>query len=221
MFTTVVDDAVARYTLPDGTEIAFAYDDCASNPVTDCDYPIGIERHERDAVMTDPAGVLAEYDSLDGELEELEYTIATMRQDYGDDAVDKALTGDLEDTPFEWWEEQALERIDQVRDELKEITYLEWQDTEEYGGPTYRIAYRERDLITQGWRSVNMVELVLGMAREYSAWANGSVYVMGVEVPGEETEYVGCWPSFDPHDEEQVKDMIVDYVASPDGLQAV
>lgn len=218
MFTTTNDYAVARYTLPDGTEIAFAHDDMATNPVTDCEYSIGIERDDRDAITTDPAGILEEYDSLADELEELEYTIEHMRRDYGTEAVDKAIAGELEETPFEWWEEQALDRIDQVRDDLEAITFLEWTDKEEYGWPTYRIAYRAADLIADGWNADKLDEIVKGMAREYSAWANGSVYLMGVEVPGEETEYLCCHAGFDPYDEDEVKDMAEAIVASADGL---
>lgn len=218
MFIKTIDEAAVRYTLPDGTEIAFAYDEFAANPVTDYGYPIGIVRVERNALETDPTGVLEAHDRLAEELEELEYAIEEMRKDYGSDVVDKAIAGELEESSFEWFEEDALERIGNVRAELKAITYLEWQDREEYGWPTYRIAYREVDLIAEGWNAEKLDEIVKGMAREYSAWASGSVYVMGIEVPGEEGEYVTCLAGFDPYDEQEVKDIVLDHVASTDGL---
>ena len=218
MFTTVVDNAVARYTLPNGTEVAFAYDKFPFNPVEEYEYRIGIQRDERNSLATDPIGVLAEYDHLKDELEELEYTIEQMRKYCGAEAVEKAIAGELEDSPFEWWEEQALERIDQVREELAEITYLEWQDKDEYGWPSYRIAYRAKDMNEDGWNAEKLDSIVKDMAREYSAWANGSMYIMGVEVPGEEVEYLCCHAGFDPYDEEEVKDLLDDYGYNTNGL---
>ena len=201
MFTTTNDYAVARYTLPDGTEIAFAHDDMATNPVTDCEYSIGIIRDDRNAIATDPTGVLEEYDSLIPRIEDLEAWIEWFRT-----------VNDGEEP------EEALEELEDCRDELKAITFLEWTDKEEYGWPSYRIAYRAADLIADGWNGDKLDEIVKGMAREYSAWANGSVYLMGVEVPGEETEYLCCHAGFDPYNKDEVKDMAEGIVASADGL---
>ena len=201
MFTHTVDSAVARYTLPDGTEIAFAHDDMADNPVTDYGYSIGIERVERHAIATDPTGVLEEYDSLATRIEDLEAWVEWFRG-----------VSDGEEP------EEALEELEECREEIKGITFLEWEDKEEYGWPSYRIAYRAEALIADGWNADKLDEIVKGMAREYSAWANGSVYLMGVEVPGEEVEYLSCHAGFDPYDDDEVKDMAEDIVASADGL---
>lgn len=198
MFTTVVDNSVARYTLPDGTNVAFAYDECMSNPVTEFGHPIGIQRDDRDAIMTDPTGVLTEYYELTNRIEELEWLLED-----GDE-----------------YSGEIREEIEECREQLKGITFLEWQDTNEYGWPTYHVAYRAEEFADAGWNTEKLDSIAKDMAREYSAWANGSVYVMGIEVPGEETEYVGCWPAFDPHDEKDVKDMIADHVDSTDGLAA-
>lgn len=198
MFTTVVDNAVARYTLPDGTNVAFGYDECADNPVTDYEYKIGIQRDERDTIMTDPTGVLTEYYELTNRIETLEWLL-----EGGDN-----------------YSGEVREEIEECREELKGITFFEWQDTNEYGHPAYHVAYRSEELIKDGWNADNLDSIVKDMAREYSAWANGSVYLMGIEVPGEETEYTSCYAGFDPYDEEQVKDLIEDYVGNADGLQA-
>lgn len=203
MFTTVVDNAVARYTLPNGTEVAFGYDECALNPVEECRYPIGIQRDERNTIMTDPTGVLTEYYELTNRIEDLEAWCEWYRS-----------VSDGEEP------EDAMEEIAECREELKGITFLEWKDTIEYGNPNYHIAYRAEELIKDGWNADNLDSIVKSMAREYSAWANGSVYLMGIEVPGDEVEYVTCYAGFDPYDEEEVKDLIEDYVDSADGLQA-
>lgn len=191
MFTKTIDNAVARYTLSDGTEIAFAHDEDASNPVTATEYSIGIRRDDRDSITTDPIGVLEEYHGLVERIEDLD----------GDES------------------EEALEELEECREALKDITFLEWTDYEEYGHPSYLIAYREEDLIADGWNGDKLDEIVKGMAREYSAWANGSVYVMGIEIPGEEPEYYGCHAGFDPFDEEDVKGIVDGFVGiCPDGL---
>lgn len=204
MFTTVTDYAVARYVMDDGTQIAFAYDDMATDPVKDYGYPLGIERNERGYVATDDLGVLAEYDELTERLGDLEDEVAWYAS-VGREA-----------------DEACLDELAEVREELKDITYLEWQDTNEYGRPEYRIAYRKSDFERQGWNLDMLDAIVKDMAREYSAWANGSVFMMGVETPdNDDTEYFGCLAGFDPSDMDEVKDMVHATIGYPVGLRAV
>lgn len=203
MFTRTIDDAVARYTLPNGTEVAFAHDECPINPVEEYGYKIGIVRDEWRATETDPMRVLEAYDSLRDRIEDLEeWCEWYLDVSDGEEPVD------------------AMEELEECREELKGITYLVWRDKDEYGWPTYRIAYRAKDLIADGWNADNLEDIVKGFAREYSAWACGSVYVMGVEYPDGDTEYLNCYAGFDPNDEDQVKDMVSDCVGSTDGLTA-
>ena len=201
MFTRTIDDAVARYTLEDGTTVAFAYDECRDSPVECCEFRIGIQRDERNAMSSDPVGVLAEYDSLHLRIEDLEAWCEWYRGvSDGEEPID------------------AMEELEDCREELKDITYLEWVDHDEWGWPKYRIAYRAEDLIEDGWNADQLDEIVRGMAREYSAWACGSVYLMGVETPDGETEYHECYAGFDPYDEDQVKGLVSEFVDSVDGL---
>ena len=203
MFTTVTDYAVARYVMDDGTQIAFAHDDMATDPVKEFDCPLGIIRNERGYAATDELGVLAEYDELTERLGDLEDEVAWCK-DQGHE-VDEA-----------WLDELA-----EVREELKGITYLEWQDNNEYGWPEYRIAYRKSDFERKGWNLDMLDAIVKDMAREYSAWANGSVFIMGVETPDNGyTEYFGCRAGFDPYDMDEVKDMVHETIGYPVGLRA-
>lgn len=222
MFTKTIDEAVARYTLPDGTEIAFAYDECASNPVTDYGYPIGIQRGERDSIMTDPTGVLTEYYERANRIEDNRYSLNHARKYLGDELIDQALSGELDYYNHESFDDALIASLDELREdeeEIENITFFEWQDKEEYGWPTYHVAYRAEAFADAGWNTEKLDEIVKGMAREYSAWANGSVYVMGVQVPGEEDEYVACYPGFDPNDEAEVKEIVSDYVTIADVLK--
>lgn len=221
MFTKFIDESVAHYTLADGTEIAFAYDQDAPDPVIDCAYPIGIERDECNATATDPTGVLEEYDRLADELDDLELIIAEMHKDHGSETIDKAIACELDDIPFDERELQALKRIKDARDEFKAITYLEWQNREEPGWPSYRIAYREADLIKDGRDSEMLDEIVKGMAREYSMWECGSVYLMGIQAPGEEVEYYSVFAGFNPFNEEEVRAWVIGDHGNADGLTLV
>ena len=127
MFTRTIDDAVARYTLEDGTCVAFAHDECRDNPVEDYGYPIGITMDDRNAMATDPHGILEEHDNLEDRIADLQAWCEWYRGvSDGEEPID------------------ALEELEDCKDELKDITYLEWKDKDEYGWPTYRIAYRAK-----------------------------------------------------------------------------
>ena len=203
MFTRTVDDAVARYTLADGTQVAFGHDECRENPVEEVGIPIGIVRDHWRAEASDPMRVLEAYDSLRDRIEDLEEWCEWYQGvSDGEEPLD------------------ALEELEDCREELKGITYLEWQDKEEYGWPTYRIAYRAEDLVKEGWRGDHLDEIIKAFAREYSAWANGSVYLMGVETPDGDVEYVDCHAGFDPLDEDQVEILVTEFAGSADGLTA-
>ncbi|UBI10032.1 hypothetical protein LA324_05330 [Corynebacterium coyleae] len=208
---TVTDNAVARYETKDGATIAFAFDECPSNPLEDVDgVVIGIARDERDVTTFDPTGVLEEYDELAMRIEDNKANLDYARKYLGDELIDRALSGELDYYYHESFDYALVASLDELREdeeELKGIVYLEWQDLEEYGWPNYRIAYRPEDMIKQGWNADRLDEIVKGMAREYSAWANGSIYIMGVEHPDGEEEYIPCWAGFDPCDLKDVEGM--------------
>lgn len=204
MFTTVYDDAVTRYTLPDGTEVAFGVDEAPSNPVEEFDYPIGIECMERGSITTDPEGLLGLHDRLRDALAECDYLLDEKVMSL-DDALDPA-------------DEGILREYEDITEQLERLAYMEWTDTNEYGHPTYRVAYRPADMISAGWSADRLPEIVEGMAREYSAWAQGTVYVMGVETPGSTEVYRGMHYGMDPYDIDQVAEELRVEGINPAGI---
>ena len=147
MFTRTVDEAVMRYETDEGVQIAFAYDHDAPNPVEEYGYSIGITRDDRGAISTDPTGVLEEYEGLATRIEDLEAWIEWFRG-----------VSDGEEP------EDALEELEECREEIEGITFLEWTDEEEYGWPSYRVAYRVEDLIADGFNADKLGEIVKGLS---------------------------------------------------------
>ena len=182
------------------------------------DSPIGIQRDGRDALETDPTGVLGQYRRAMEAREEGEWVLENlgMTLEEVNEAWDR---GDSDD--IDVFTMMSLEEYRDACQFLAEVKYLEWTDDEEYGWPSYKIVYRESGLVAQGWNADNLDEIVKGMAREYSAWACGSVYLMGIESPSGEPEYLGLHAGFDPWNESEVKDVAAGYVENVELLESL
>ena len=201
MFTRTVDEAVMRYETDEGVQIAFAYDHDASNPVAEYGYSIGIQRFGRDWMPTDPHGILERWNRTGEAIEEAE-GVARLKGLTLDEALAK-LESD-EDRPA--GEEEELDPVDEeifrdcleAMEERKDMVRIVWTDYAEWGHPDYEVVYSLKGLANEGWKLDYADQIVKDMAREYSAWANGSVYVMGVETDEGDEEFYSCRPGFDP-----------------------
>lgn len=210
MFTRVVDDAVARYVLADGTEVAFAHDFDSANPVVEFDYPIGIERMERGSIAADPVGLLARYDRLNEAAEEGGHLLGELGM-----TLDEA----LEQEDLDPVDTVSLREYENAQAQLERLTYMEWTDTNEYGHPTYRIVYDREMMDHEGWNVDRLDSIVKEMAREYSAWTCGSLYVMGVEDPENGPVYMGVPADMDPDDMDDVAELLEDRGYNTNGME--
>ena len=218
MFTTVTDHALARWELSDGTTIAVGYDEYAGNPLEMYGTTsVGIVRDERNALAFDPTGVLEDYDHYQDMVGDGSYILSMygMTLEAFNDAVDD------ESIDPDYFELSAIDDYVSALEELEDIVYLEWEDTKEYGRQIYRIAYRPSVMIAQGWHEDRLDESVIGMAREYSAWVNGSVYLVGIETPDGDTEYTSLYAGSDYDDEDAIKDIVLDIHGNVDGFTRV
>lgn len=212
MFYTVTDNAVARYTTDNGTSIAVAYDECADNPLEFMDAPLGIQSLDRHGAGFDPAGVLEDYlyyremlESGEDCLASLEVSLEEFWETEEDrDPVDLSIMDDYE---------TALE-------ELKDIVFFEWRDTDEWGWPGFRVAYRVSGMREAGYNAERLDDIAKDMAREFSAWANGSVYVVGVENADGEAEYIGGFVGIDPNDADEIRGLVEDHGFDAEGLRS-
>ena len=221
MFTHTVDNAVVRYETDEGVKIAFAYDHDAPNPVEEYGYSIGIKRLGRNWLPTDPHGLLEDWDRIEKAIEEAE-DVAILKGLTLDEALAKLESG--EDRPAG---EEELDPVDEVvlRDcleamrEREDMVRIVWTDYAEWDHPAYEVVYSLDGLDNEGWNLDLADEIVKDLAREYSAWANGSMFIMGVETPQGEEEYQACWPGADPYNLEEVKDLVEEWGISPKGLK--
>lgn len=221
MFTRTVDEAVVRYETDEGVKIAFAYDHDAPNPVEEYGYSIGIQRLEWDYIATDPRGILEDWHRTGEVIAEADAMAWAMGMSL-DEALAKLETD--EDRPageeeLDPVDEEILRDCREAMDERKDLVRFEWTDYEEYGHPTYEVVYSLKGLSDEGWSLGHADEIVKGMAREYSAWANGSVYLMGIETPEGVESYTNCWPVIDPSDPDEVAEEIEAHGYSSKGLK--
>ena len=216
MFTYVVDDAINRVTYQD-TEIAVSYDDCASNPLDDMDIQgFAIRSHERNTIDYDPDRTLLDYQGLVNDKEEaLDYIGWMMkyrRQEHGDnwwEVVD-------ENTPhyarFAQSIIEAIEAIDDYDSQLESYEVYEYVAVDEYGHPRYTVVV-DMPLFKLAWgpSCSEYKDIALSIAKEYAAWANGSVYIVGVEREDEEADYMGGFVGLDVFDNEALIEIAENY----------
>lgn len=207
MFTHVVDDAINRVEF-EGGEVAAVYDDCASNPLEDFEIKgLGIHSHERNTIDYDPDRTLKDYQGLLDDkgdaLYDIETTFSLLRKEYGEAWWEK----DTDDMPeYEDWAQDIIDDIDAIDDyddQLESFEVLEYTAYEEYGHPVYTVVV-DTPLFKSSWACANTMDkdFVSSLAKEYAAWANGSVYVIGFTDSDGETEYAGNVVGIDPYDDE-------------------
>ena len=214
MFTRTVDDAVARYETDEGVKIAFAYDHDAPNPVEEYGYSIGIKRLEWDYIATDPHGLLEDWHRTEEAIAEADAMAWAMGM-----TLDEALAELDDNEDLDPVYAVILHECREAMQERKDLVRIEWTDYAEYWHPTYEVVYSLKGLSDEGWNRHRADEIVKSLAREYSAWANGSVYLMGVETPQGEEEYHSCWPGVDPSDPDEVAEEIEAHGYSSKGLR--
>lgn len=206
MFHRVVDDAINRVTYQ-GAEIAVAYDNYASNPLKDMQVQgLGIRSHERNTCDYDPCGTLRDYQGLledkDNALGDIEATFVLLRERYGKawwEWVDETTTH------YAGWAQDVADDIDAIDDcnsHLESYEVYEYVAVDEYGHPRYTVIV-DMPLFESAWGPAHSEykDIALSLTKEYAAWANGSVYVIGVDRLDTEEEYIGGVIGFDPEPE--------------------
>lgn len=196
MFTSTVDNAIERHNFGD-FEVAFAYDECAEDPMKWSYYKFaGIERTGRDAVASDGNGRLRDFDNLREEKadasDDIETTVQCWRNEYGAEWWTKLDPECDRDQDFANDIINDFEVIDETGYELRNFAYFELKATDEYGWPEFRVAINKTSAINElghevqkGWKA-----LAQEIVDVYGAWACGSVYTVGVETSDGEEEYM-------------------------------
>lgn len=207
MFTRVVDDAINRVEF-EGCEVAATYDDCATNPLELMGIKgLGIHSHERNTIDYDPCRTLKDYQGLLDDkgdaLYDIETTFSLLRKEYGEAWWGK----DTDDMPeYEEWAQDIVDDIDAIDDyddQLESFEVLEYTAYEEYGHPVYTVVV-DMSLFDTAWgpTQYGYKDVALILAKDYAAWANGSVYVIGFTDNNGETEYASNVVGIDPYDDE-------------------
>lgn len=214
MFTHVVDDAINRFEYK-GLEVAVAYDDAPCNPLDNMDVQgFAIRSHERNTIDYDPCDTLKDYESWVSDKEEaLDYIgwiFDYQRQAHGDnwwkhvDENDPSYTARAQDII------DAIEAIDNYNSHLESYEMFEYTAYDEYGHPQYTVVV---DMpwfkLSWGPSSSEYKDIALSLAKEYAAWANGSVYVIGVDRGNDEEEsLVGNVIGINPYDNEALVEFV-------------
>lgn len=216
MFTRVVDEAINRVT-HNGYEVAVAYDPCPFNPLEDMDIQgFAIRSHERNTIDYDPDGTMKDYEDLledkDRILVDIELTFEILSERYGKAWWEK----DTEDMPgYEEWAQDIIDDIDVIddyNDQLESYEVYEYVAYDEYGHPRYTVVV-DMPLFKLSWGPTwsGYKAVALGMAKDYAAWANGSVYLIGAARGDEEAEYIGNVIGIDPYDNEALIEYAENY----------
>lgn len=195
MFYTTTDNAIERYEFPDGTEVAFGYDHDASNPMEDfADKFASIGRTTDYSTDHDPNGFMKEMDDwkydLDQYVSEIHTSVYYLTQKYGErwfenpEAHESGLFEELV---------EFLEREDEPEKpaHLHEFTL---QATNEWGHPEFRViidAEAYEQFVGLEATPENLAREAQSLVDLYGAWAEGSVLMVGITLPDEDTEYIG------------------------------
>lgn len=216
MFTRVVDEAINRVT-HSGYEVAVAYDPCPFNPLEGMDIQgFAIRSHERNTIDYDPDGTLKDYEDLledkDRILVDIELTFEILSERYGKAWWEK----DTEDMPgYEEWAQDiidGIEAIDDYNDQLESYEVFEYTACEEYGAPVYTVVVDiPRFEASWGPSCSEYKDIALSLAKDYAAWANGSVYIIGAARGDEEPEYISNVIGIDPYDNEALIEYAENY----------
>lgn len=216
MFYTTTDNAIERYEFPDGTEVAFGYDHDACNPMEDfADKFASIGRVlGRGYTDHDPNGFMKEMDdyeyALDQYVSEIYTSVYYLTQKYGErwfenpEAHESGLFEELVD---------FLEREDEPEKpaHLHEYTL---RATNEWGHPEFRVVIDEEayeQFVGLEATPENLAREAQALVDTYGAWAEGSVLMVGITLPDEETEYIGGIYGDDYYTEEGAARICADY----------
>ena len=217
MFTRIVDEAINRVTYQD-TEIAVSYDPCSFNPLDDMEIQgLAIRSHERNTIDYDPDETLKYYEYLledkDNALVDIETTFEILSERYGKAWWEK----DTEDMPgYEEWAQDIIDDIDRIDDSnsrRESYEVFEYTAYEEYGAPVYTV-FVDMPVFEASWgpSCSEYKDIALSLAKDYAAWANGSVYVIGVDRLDTEEEYIGGVIGIDPYDNEALIEYAENYL---------
>ena len=195
MFYSKIDNAVSRYEFPDGTEVAFAHDHDADNPMEDFnDNFASIGRSGDRYTDHDPNGFMKEMDdyeyALDQYVNEIHTSVYYLTKAYGERWFEnpKAHESGLFEELVEFLE---------TEDEPEKPAHLHeytLRATNEWGHPEFRVvidAEAYEQFVGQEATPENLESEAKAMVDLYGAWAEGSVYMVGITLPDGETEYIG------------------------------
>ena len=187
MFTRTIDDALDRHMFGH-IEVAFAHDYDAEDPMSWNDHLFaGIQRNDDNSIPSDQDGHLTEYYRLLDHKEEALDNLNILGSMWADKGVDLSRLGEENEVE----EYEAYEYIDSMNcyddtvEEMNEYREYNLQAWDEWGAPEFRIVInvdlaRENtglELATEE----SIEELAQGIVDSYGAWAEGSVYVVGIE----------------------------------------
>ncbi|TRX43735.1 hypothetical protein [Corynebacterium guaraldiae] len=214
MFTHVVDDAINRFEYK-GMEIAVTYDEHAENPLDIMEIKgFAIRSHERDTIDYDPDRTLRDYQGLledkDNAIGDIEVTFVLLRERYGKTWWEWV---DENTTHYAGWAQDVIddiEAIDDYNDQLESYEVYEFVAVDEYGHPRYTVVV-DVPLFKRSWgpSCSEYKDIAMSLAKDYAAWVNGSVYVIGVERgEDEEDSLVGGVIGIDPYDEKALIEFV-------------
>lgn len=216
MFTHTVDNAINRVTYK-GVEIAVSYDDCASNPLDDMDIQgFAIRSHERNTTDYDPCGTMRDYQGL---LDDKDNTLCVigavfdmLRERYGKAWWEHVDEDDEEYAKRAQYVIDDIAAIDDYDSQLESYEVYEYVAYDEYGHPRYTVVV-DMPLFKLAWgpSCSEYKDIALSIAKDYAAWANGSVYVIGVEREDEEADYTYGVIGVDVYDDEALIEFAENY----------
>lgn len=196
MFYSTIDNAVARYEFPDGTEVAFAYDHDVDNPLEYfADGYASIGRVlGRGYTDHDPNGFMKEMDdweyARDQYADEIYTSVYFLTKEFGERWFEnpKAHESGLFEELVEF-----LENEDEPEKpaNLHEYTL---QATNEWGHPEFRVVINAEEYEKLTGREATPENLAIeaqSLVDLYGAWAEGSVYMVGITLPDEEDYCIG------------------------------
>lgn len=162
MFYRIVDEAVARYEFSNGVEVAFVYDDCPPDPISDWDvHPVGVYRNDGNSIVTDPHGIIAEWDYWLEDMERFELALEDG----------EATEDDIPEAP------EGLHRF-------------VMRDYDRWGWPEFVVIVDMGLAKKNGMVGTSAEEFAKDAVADYGRWAAGEVLTAGVSAPGRDDEFL-------------------------------
>lgn len=215
MFYSTIDNAVARYEYPDGTEVAFAYDHDAHNPLEDFDDGFAsIRRNEDCYTGHDPNEFMKYLDYWKHDHEawvgEIETSVHFLVKEFGErwfenpEAHESGLFHEL------------VEHFETSDEPEKPAGLHEYvlRATNEWGHPEFRVVIDAEEYERLTGREAtpeNLASEAQSLVDLYGAWAEGSVYMVGITLPDGESDCFGGVYGDDYFTEEGAARVCYDY----------